>query len=262
MKKTILFTVALFIGSLISISSCSIINSPSDGQGNHGGHQQGNSETIVEVNDKITYEILGKIDEEKGTSEGSTIGIRFSRFPASVKEFKQLRSEIGGTAQGIVALQMMAGEMAIHNKIVGRKCMELINVSSNMPQMEDLFLNRLDREEGQGISPYHVAAFLQGTKWDEGYNTLPPYTILMKLSDSPYSGIYQANELEMRVLYNSGSSLTEARFHVIKTKKPDEKPCENGKYFMVISCGDFLSNASIRVKAYGTTYNGLVPFNK
>lgn len=259
-----IFSIAFAMILAVPFYACTDDDEPDGPGGSNSGsgyEQQGNSSTIVEVSDKIDCKIIGIVDEEEGISEGS-LEVSFSRFPASVNEFKQLRSEIGGTAQGIVALQMMACEMAIHNKVVGKKCMELVNASSNIQQMDDLFIKRIGRPEGQGISPYHVAAFLQGTYWNEGYNTQPPYVIKMELKSAAYSSIYQANHIEMRVNYNSGSSLTTARFHIVKTKKPDEAACEGGKYFMIISCGDFLSNASIRVKSFDSVYNGMVPFNK
>ena len=280
MKKMNLILAFVLFLSAPNLIACGGDDKPDDPgteyPGNGGGDSgnKPNGDQIVTPKYDIKVDLTGAIDP--GLDPGPDLPIvdatfSFNRYPVSVAEFRDLKERFGTTVQGTIALHMMACEMAIHDKKIGEACMKLVCTESLQKTYKDMFIARLDRPDGQGIAPYHVSAFLQGAHWDTGYNPEVPYKIEMVVNKYMYSSAYQANIIYMDLQYEgnysafkdqtSQSVIHTARFAVVQTKDPSVKQCEGGKYFVVTSASDFCSNASIRVKSFDSTYNGVAPFN-
>ena len=86
--------------------------------------------------------ITGTINHSDYTA-GQTGTVTFTRFPATVSEFKQVRDRIGGEPHGAVALQLMAYEMYRRNRSRGEESIRLNNVNTNitsaLSQLRQLF---------------------------------------------------------------------------------------------------------------------------
>ncbi|MCL2727552.1 MAG: hypothetical protein FWD56_04125 [Bacteroidales bacterium] len=182
---------------------------------------------------KFEVSITGQISHTTHTP-GQTGTVTFSRFPASVAEWKQAREQIGGEPHGAAALQLMASEMYRRNRNIGRECIELNNTTTNVTtcitRVNDIYGTSSPR-------PYQMAAFLKGASPDNGYNPPKPYTIEMRVAAGrPYTDFtdYQALLITIEVIsngHNSGS----VPVSVLKTQRPGQ-PGDNGKFFIVSEC--------------------------
>ena len=198
--------------------------------------------------------IEGVISHDTYTTEQSGT-ITFSRFPASLAEFKQAREQIGGEPHGAVALQLMAYEMYRRNKSMGEKCIRLNNITSNvdaaMRQMNQLF-NKKDNSYNR---PYQLAAFLKGATPENGYNPSKPYTVEIKVSkgvEYHYSNNFQTTVLYLDVL-TQGKDKGSERVEVLKTLKPGE-PGE-GRYFIVSNSPGLYSQ--VKEVSFANPFRGL-----
>jgi D-methionine transport system substrate-binding protein len=213
--------------------------------GNGGGNSA--SRTPIEVS------IAGTIDHTTHTP-GQSGSVTFSRFPASVDEFKAVREEIGGEPHGAVALQLMAYEMYRRDRRVGLECIKLNNTTNNITSATDR-LNQLFGNDATYARPYQIAAFLKGATWENGYNPSKPYTVEVKVNDGrPYdnSSDYQAPVLYLEVL-TKGKDHGSETLYVLKTAKPGQ-PGE-GKYFIVNNCPGVY--AQVKEKSFSVEFNGL-----
>ena len=129
---------------------------------------------------------LGKKAKEaaaKGATEMASKAIAdkvtFEKFPTTLEEFQAFQAEYGITAEGTVAVQLVAMEMYRHDKNVGRQCLALCNTDTNLSSVTSR-LNELYRENDSYARPYLVAAMLQGAKPSNGYNPSKPYTIRLR----------------------------------------------------------------------------------
>ena len=117
----------------------------------------------------FTVSITGTINHEIYTA-GQSATVVFSRFPASVEEFRSAQQQIGNEPQGAVALQLMAAEMYRRNASRGTQCIELCNVKSNFG---DFQLNRwrdlFNKNDQSYYRPYQIAAFLKGATPENDY---------------------------------------------------------------------------------------------
>jgi len=184
---------------------------------------------------------------------GQSGTVSFSRFPATVDEWKQAREKIGGQPHGAVALQLMASEMWRRNNTTGRSCIDLNNVTSNITSC----VNRLnDVFSPSSARPYQMAAYLKGASWQNGYNPTKPYTIEMRVAAGrPYtnSSTHQATVIYIEVIshgHDSGS----VPVAVLKTQRPGE-PGENGKFFIVFECSSLYNRC--REISFTNPFNGL-----
>ena len=162
--------------------------------------------------------------------------ITFSRFPASVNEFKQVQEQIGREPHGAVALELMAAEMYRRNVSRGteslRLCNTPTNIESQMARWKELF-----SKDAYYARPYQVAAFLRGATQANNYTPQEPYTIVVKVNGGrPYQDYleYQSTVLYLDVM-SQGHDAGSQTVYVVKPN-----PCRlypNGSpYFLVDNC--------------------------
>jgi hypothetical protein len=208
----------------------------------------------TESSGAIDVSMSGSINHETFT-QGEKATIQFSRFPATVAEFRQVREKIGGEPHGAVALQLMAYEMYRRNKSIGEECIRL-NSATNNVKIQLRRLGELFGKDENYARPYQIAAYLSGANPKNGYNPTAPYTIEIAtgISADSYqeSSIYQATSITLRVM-TEGRDGGYQPVSVIKTLKPSE-PSE-GKYFMVYAC----SGIYVQVKpiSFAANFEGL-----
>ena len=244
MKHLFIFLSTAFIVTL-GFQSCGSEN----GNGNGSGSVDEN-EQISKPATSLNVSISGTIDHETHT-QGQSGTVTFNRFPVSVKEFKQVRDQIGGEPHGAVALQIMASEMFRRHNKIGEECIKLNNTQNNISvcisRLKTIFTQR----------PYQMAVFLKGSSWDNGYNPEKPYTIeVVVMNGKPYddSSVFQTKVLFLAVV-SSGHESSPLPVSVLKTKKPEEKASENGKYFIVWESASI--TLQCKEKSFEHDFNGL-----
>lgn len=132
-------------------------------------------------------------DHQYVFDETATSGtVTFTHFPATVREFKFLQSQLLGTSQpGTLALNLMAFEMFRRDRVKGQKCIELCNLSVNaksvISQLKEKFPEQRDAVGGDSYwQPYLVASFLKGATQENKYQPEYPYKLSFTLSTSTY----------------------------------------------------------------------------
>ena len=143
--------------------------------------QDSTNEEIIMNEEPIEVSMNGSINPDVWTPEEEAT-VTFARIPKTIEEFKQIRSEIGGTPQGAVALQLIAFEMYNKNTIVGTECVKLnntdINVPSVMRRLPDIFgKNSLDDNYAR---KHLVATYFEGSTPENGFNPTKPYTVRVR----------------------------------------------------------------------------------
>jgi len=203
--------------------------------------------------DAIKVTITGKISHTD-YKPGQSGTVTFSRFPASVEEFKQVREQIGGEPHGAVALQIMAYEMFRHDRKIGEECIRLnsttVNVMTPLNRLKELFGNDVNYAK-----PYQMAAFLKDASAENGYAPSKPYTVevrVHKVNAYQYNNSYQTTQLYLEILTKGKDKGVES-VEVVKTLKPGE-PGE-GKYFIVEKCSGLYS--SVKNISFSKPFNGL-----
>ena len=162
--------------------------------------------------------------------------ITFSRFPASVNEFKQVQEQIGREPHGAIALELMAAEMYRRNVSRGteslRLCNTPTNIESQMVRWKELF-----SKDAYYARPYQVAAFLRGATQANNYTPQEPYTIVVKVNGGrPYQDYleYQSTVLYLDVM-SQGHDAGSQTVYVVKPNSCRLYP--NGSpYFLVDNC--------------------------
>jgi hypothetical protein len=241
MRKKLFYLPAVLLALALCLQGCE-----KDGDANeNGGDNNGGNPSIA-----FSVNVTGNITPENFVT-GAAGTVTFSRFPASVNEWKQAQTQIGGTMPGAVALQIMASEMYRRNNTVGTECIKLGLVSSSHNSYTNLIRNVI------GPRPYQFAAYLKGSSWDNGYNPTKPYTIEMFVthtSISEYSNTYQANYFKFFVKSNGHDTNDGLQpVVVVKTAKPGE-PGE-GKYYIVEEASSIYLQC--RERSFSANFNGL-----
>jgi hypothetical protein len=181
----------------------------------------------------LEVKLTGTISHTTHT-KGQKGTVEFSRFPATVDEFKQVREKIGTEPHGVVALQLMAYEMYRRDTKIGEECIKLVNTTTNV-NVPISRLKELFGKDANYARPYLVASFLKGAIPENGYNPTKPYTVEVKVNDSrPYqaTSIFQSTVLYLDVL-TTGTDSGLRTVEVLTTAKPGE-PGEN-KYYIVMN---------------------------
>ena len=130
-----------------------------------------------------TYTMVGNLTaKEYNKSAKGTV--TFTNIPSDYEEFEAVYTNfLGKTPHGTAAMMTMAMEMYARDRVVGKKCIELINypsnVSSVIPRLNDKFGAKPGDSYGQRYLP---AAVLKGATPQNGYTPQRPYTIEMKAS--------------------------------------------------------------------------------
>ena len=74
---------------------------------------------------------LGKRGKRVKAQTSNVITVNFDKFPATINEWKDMQSKLGGEPQGAVALQVMAFELYRTNRADGEQALRLNNTSTN-----------------------------------------------------------------------------------------------------------------------------------
>lgn len=158
------------------------------------------SETLSAADENIETSMNGTISPDTWTP-GEEATVTFSAIPTTVSGFEKLRSQIGNTPQGAVALQLIAFEMYNKNTGVGTKCVEMnntdINVPSVMRRLPEIFGK--NNPEDSYVRKHLVATFFDGATPENGFNPNKPYTI--KVRTSKVREYERAESLKGYVLY-------------------------------------------------------------
>ena len=205
---------------------------------------------LVDSSTPIQVSISGNISTTKFSS-GSVATISFSRFPANVDEWKQVREEIGETIPGAVALQIMACELYCRDKAVGTECLKLNTVTSSQTNYISLL------RDVSNSRPYQFAGYLKGASASNGYNPTKPYTIEVRVtatSYKEYSNAFQAEVFKFFIKSN-GHELNDGLqpVAVMKTARPNE-PSEN-KYYIISELSSIFLQC--KEKSFTVDFNGL-----
>ena len=238
--KRVVFISLVLAGLACFASSCKKTDEESD-------------EAISRNLPPLEVSISGAISHATYNKEESG-AVSFSRFPATVTEFKRLREQIGGEPHGAVALQLMAYEMYRRDRKRGEECIRLNNTLTNVNPATSR-LNELFGNDANYARPYQIAAYLKGAAWDNGYRPDKPYTVEVEVNQGrPYE---QSNDFQCTVLNlivrTQGKSGGSDMVQVLKTSKPDE-PSE-GKYFIVFNSPGLYSQ--VRAISFETPFQGL-----
>ena len=167
-------------------------------------------------------------------SKTITETVTFEKFPTTLDEFKTFQAEYGTTAEGTVAVQLVAMEMYRHDKAVGQQCLALCNTDTNLSSVTRR-LNELYRENDSYARPYLVAAMLQGAKPSSGYNPDKPYTIRLRkdpTKDDERSQMLKGYVIHLQ-LYSEGYDTPWRNIDVVQ-QKGDE-------YYRVSNCPAILT---------------------
>jgi len=203
---------------------------------------------------KVEVTMNGRIDHEVW-SAGETATVSFNRFPVSVDEFRQLREQIGGEPHGAIALQVMAYQMFLRDKTIGKECIELNNLKANVNSAVTR-LTELNRPNDSYARPYQMAAYLKGATWENGYTPDKPYTVTLRTRPGvkhENSNTFQAMILYLDINVEGGKDKGWSPVSVVKTLRPGE-PSE-GKYFIVNDSCDMYSQ--VRDVSFAKPFAGL-----
>lgn len=152
------------------------------------------------IDENIEASMEGSINPNTWTP-GEEASVTFSAIPTTVSGFEKLRSQIGNTPQGAVALQLIAFEMYNQNTEVGTECVNMNNTDINQPSV----LRRLHDIFGKGnpedtyVRKHLVATYFDGATPENGFNPNKPYTV--KVRTSNVRDYERAESLKGYVLY-------------------------------------------------------------
>lgn len=124
--------------------------------------------------------------------DGGSATITFTHFPATIREFTFLQSQLLGTSQpGTLALNLMAFEMFRRDRTKGQKCIEKCNLSVNAKSVISNLRQKFPEERGAEITdsymqPYLVATFLAGATEANKYQPEYPYKFTFTYNTSAY----------------------------------------------------------------------------
>jgi len=204
--------------------------------------------------ESISVTMNGRIDHAVW-SAGQMATVSFNRFPTSVDEFRQVREQLGYEPHGAVALQVMAYEMFLRNKELGKECIKLNNLTSVVMSAVGR-LTELSRPNDSYARPYQMAAYLKGSSWENGYAPDKPYTVTIRTRPGVQhqnSTTLQAMVLYLDINVEGGKDKGWSPVSVVKTLKPGE-PSE-GKYFIIFDSCDMYSQ--VRECSFAKPYAGL-----
>ena len=128
--------------------------------------------------------------------DATTCTVTFTHFPATIREFQSLHSQLLGKSQpGMLALDLMSFEMFRRDRSKGKKCIEMCNLSVNTKQIIERLGERFPEKRSDPPSdsyhqPYLVASFLKGATQENKYQPEYPYKLSFSLSTNKSQGEY------------------------------------------------------------------------
>lgn len=130
---------------------------------------------------------------------GETATLTFNRFPKNAAEWQAVQEQYGNKPEAAVLLELMAFEIYNHDKEEGSKCLEMVNVTNNIPDVTRILKDRYNPQYGDYYTPQLVATYMEGATPENAYKAKQPFTIQVR---SHKVNKYQdSNALKGTVLY-------------------------------------------------------------
>ena len=172
---------------------------------------------------------LGKRGKRVKAQTSNVITVNFDKFPATINEWKDMQSRLGGEPQGAVALQVMAFELYRTNRADGEQALRLNNTSTNYNSTVER-LREIMGKDKYYARPYIAWAMLKGATPENGYSARPPYTIEMKRDPNKQPQVSQL--LKGTVIYMLiDSKGWDTNWRGVEVVKP-----EGSDYYVVSNC--------------------------
>lgn len=172
---------------------------------------------------------LGKRGKRVKAQTSNVITVNFDKFPATINEWKDMQSKLGGEPQGAVALQVMAFELYRTNRADGEQALRLNNTSTNYNSTVER-LREIMGKDKYYARPYIAWAMLKGATPENGYSVRPPYTIEMKRDPNKQPQVSQL--LKGTVIYMLiDSKGWDTNWRGVEVVKP-----EGSDYYVVSNC--------------------------
>lgn len=130
---------------------------------------------------------------------GETATLTFSGFPRNAAQLQAVQEQYGGKPEVAVLLELMAFEIYNHDKEEGSKCLDMVNVTNNIPDVTRILKDRYNPQYGDYYTPQLVATYMEGATPENAYKAKQPFTIQVR---SHKVNKYQdSNALKGTVLY-------------------------------------------------------------
>ena len=173
------------------VTSIAEIPSAGDGVQSEANHVANNAQPI-------TVTTKGGIDPQTW-KPGETATLTFNRFPKNAAEWQAVQEQYGNKPEAAVLLELMAFEIYNHDKEEGGKCLDMGNVTNNIPDVTRILKDRYNPQYGDYYTPQLVATYMEGATPENAYKANQPFTIQVR---SHKVNKYQdSNALKGTVLY-------------------------------------------------------------
>ena len=187
------------------------------------------SEIVANNTQPITVTTKGGIDPQNW-KPGETATLTFNRFPKNAAEWQAVQEQYGNKPEAAVLLELMAFEIYNHDKEEGGKCLDMGNVTNNIPDVTRILKDRYNPQYGDYYTPQLVATYMEGATPENAYKANQPFSIQVR---SHKVNKYQdSNALKGTVLYlEVYSSGYDTPWRGISVTK--QKGCP---YYKVVNC--------------------------
>lgn len=194
---------------------------------------------------RATFKWEGKINHDSwNKSQKSTV--TFSRFPADMDEFRQVRDFLAREPQGAAALMVMAMELYHRDKEMGLEAVKMINTSSNYNSVISRLRDILGNDESYA-RPYLPAALLVGANAKNAYSPTEPYRVKVRVN--PVTQYQESELLDGTVIFlQIDGAGWDTNWRGIEVVKPDGE-----EYYLVSNCPALYTQCK-KIKG---TYQGL-----
>ena len=216
-------------------------------------------ETGMTMINRATFKWEGKINHDSwNKSQKSTV--TFSRFPADMDEFRQVRDFLAREPQGAAALMVMAMELYHRDKEMGLEAVKMINTSSNynsvISRLRDILGN--DESYARPYLPATIkncgltddllpAALPVGATAKNAYSPTEPYRVKVRVN--PVTQYQESELLDGTVIYlQIDGAGWDTNWRGIEVVKPDGE-----EYYLVSNCPALYTQCK-KIKG---TYQGL-----
>lgn len=196
------------------------------------------TESNIDADGEIEVSMTGSISPDTWTA-GEEATVTIARIPKTITGFEQIRSKIGGTPQGAVALQLIAFEMYNQNTEVGTECVKMNNTDINVPSVMRRLPEIFGKHSLDDSYPrkHLVATYFEGATPENGFNPTKPYTV--RVRTNKVHKYERSESLKGYVLYldvySSGYDTSWRGCEVVKQKGNDYYTVSNSPS-MYVQC--------------------------
>lgn len=160
--------------------------------------EEAKAQLVQESSQSISITVKGGINPS-AWKPGETATLTFNRFPRNAAQLQAVQEQYGGKPEVAVLLELMAFEIYNHDKAEGLKCLEMVNVTNNIPDVTRILKDRYNPQYGDYYTPQLVATYVEGATPENAYKANQPFTIQVR---SHKVNKYQdSNALKGTVLY-------------------------------------------------------------